>query len=229
MKRTLPLLAASVLTLGLSQSVSAEEELGAGFSLSSNVAITSNYVFRGLTESDEEPSVHGGFDVAHDSGAYFGTWAASVAGYGGGEVELDYFAGYGVDITDNIWADVGLYYYGYPGANGEPETTEFYAGLGSSFGSAEGDVYAHFADGYFGYDEQSTYLETNWSFPVTAGFYGLAHFGYLLHDPDVDDYYDIRAGAGYQHGSLDLNLAYTLWDNGDTDEDYVAFTIARDF
>ncbi|MCG5530303.1 TorF family putative porin [Halorhodospira halochloris] len=232
MKRSLPLLTASGIFLGLSQSASAGEELGAGLTLSSNVAITSNYVFRGATESDEEPSVQGGFDFAHESGAYLGTWAASVAGYGGGEVELDYFAGYGFDVTDTIWADVGIYYYGYPDADGDPDTIELYAGLGTAFGDIEGDFYIHFSDDYFD-ENESVYLETNWTMPIAHGFYGMAHLGYLnLLDADdevEDDAYDILIGAGYEYGSLDLSLAFTYADDGDDDEDYLFFTIARDF
>lgn len=229
MKRTLlPLLTASGLALSLSHTVSASEKLGSGFSLSSNVAITSNYVFRGVNESDEEPSVQGGFDLEHESGAYLGTWAASVAGYGGGGVELDYFAGYGLDLSASLWADIGGYYYGYPGADGEPNTQELYAGLGTSLGDIEGDFYAHVSDDYFDSDESSTYLETNWSAPLTAGFYANAHFGYLLHEPSNDPY-DFLVGAGYALDSLDLSLAYTYWDNDEADENYISFTVARSF
>ncbi|MCG5547218.1 TorF family putative porin [Halorhodospira halochloris] len=230
MKRSLPLLTASGVLLGLSQSVSAGEEFGAGFTLSSNVAITSNYVFRGATESDEEPSVQGGFDFAHESGAYLGTWAASLDT--SNAVELDYFAGYDFAITDTIWGDAGIYYYGYPAA-GRYDTVELYAGVGTAFGDIEGDVYIHISDDYFNEGSESAYLETNWTMPIAHGFYGMAHLGYLIYldDDEVeeDTAYDLLIGAGYEYGSLDLSLAYTHWDDGDDDEDFVFFTIARDF
>jgi uncharacterized protein (TIGR02001 family) len=42
---------------------------------SANVALTSDYVFRGVSQTDEDPAIQGGFDVSHDSGLYIGTWA----------------------------------------------------------------------------------------------------------------------------------------------------------
>src|SRR5512140_3616978 len=44
-----------------------------------NVGITSQYVFRGLTQTDGKPAVQGGFDYAHSSGLYAGTWLSNIS------------------------------------------------------------------------------------------------------------------------------------------------------
>src|SRR3546814_1978703 len=43
-----------------------------------NVALGTDYVFRGISQTDEEPTVQGGFDWSHDSGIYLGIWGSNV-------------------------------------------------------------------------------------------------------------------------------------------------------
>ena len=90
--------------------------------ISGNVALTSDYRFRGISQSDESPAIQGGFDIAWDTGIYVGTWASSVDfdsndGYDG-SLELDYYAGWAGDLNDNVGVDVGYMYYSYPGDDG---------------------------------------------------------------------------------------------------------------
>ena len=47
-------------------------------SLSGNIAVTTDYIWRGMTQNAEDPSVSGGFDLEDDSGFYIGMWAANV-------------------------------------------------------------------------------------------------------------------------------------------------------
>ena len=60
----------------------------------SNVAIANDYVWRGMTQTSEEPAISGGFDIAGDNGLYFGTWASNVEFGDGAALELDWYAGY---------------------------------------------------------------------------------------------------------------------------------------
>jgi uncharacterized protein (TIGR02001 family) len=86
---------------------------------SGNVAITSDYIFRGLTQSWGRPAIQGGADLALADGLAVGAWASSVSGnsYPGGSVELDLYASYGGAIAgDGAWR-AGLYGYVYPGAD----------------------------------------------------------------------------------------------------------------
>ena len=48
--------------------------------VSANVALTSDYRFRGVSLSNGDPAIQGGIDVGHDSGFYVGTWASSIEG-----------------------------------------------------------------------------------------------------------------------------------------------------
>ncbi|MGB2045237.1 MAG: TorF family putative porin, partial [Porticoccaceae bacterium] len=79
--------------------------------VSGNVALGSEYFFRGIDQAGGE-ALSGGFDVAFDSGFYVGTWASSIDFSGG--LELDYYAGYGGSFSEDVSYDIGYLYYGYP-------------------------------------------------------------------------------------------------------------------
>ncbi len=102
-----------------------------GGDITGSMAVTSDYVFRGLSQSKEGPAIQGGVEYQHEVGAYIGMWASNVDFNDGDEaqVELDGYVGYRTAITDDLSADVGAIYYGYPGAdsNLDYDYWEFYA------------------------------------------------------------------------------------------------------
>ena len=119
--------------------------------LTGNVGFFSQYIFRGLTQTDREPALQGGFDYAHSSGLYAGTWASNISwlrdqttpAYSrGGSLEWDFYGGYkGTFGKSDFSYDLGTLYYWYPGtanpAAGIPaapaakaDTWEVYAGVG---------------------------------------------------------------------------------------------------
>ena len=86
--------------------------------VSGNVALTTDYVFRGVSQSDQGPAVQGGFDVAFgDSGAYAGAWASNINfGTGGSNLELDLYGGFKFALGP-VAMDVGVAGYFYPSAS----------------------------------------------------------------------------------------------------------------
>jgi uncharacterized protein (TIGR02001 family) len=91
--------------------------------LSANVAMTSNYLWRGATQNGDDAAISGGIDYAADSGFYAGTWVSNVSsGY-----ELDLYGGYGANINDSMSYDVGFIYYAYPDTiAGDADFSEVY-------------------------------------------------------------------------------------------------------
>lgn len=88
------------------------------FADTGNVALTSDYMFRGLTQTWGRPAVQGGADLTA-GGFHAGFWGSSISerSYPGGALELDLYADYGRSITPDWSWRVGLYGYVYPGAN----------------------------------------------------------------------------------------------------------------
>ena len=89
--------------------------------LSANVAVTNNYLWRGLEQTGGDAAVSGGIDYANDSGIYAGTWVSNA----GGGTELYLYGGFGADINESMSYDVGFIYYAYPDAD-DADFSEIY-------------------------------------------------------------------------------------------------------
>ena len=94
-----------------------------------NVALATDYAFRGVSQTDESPAIQGGFDAAFgDSGFYAGTWASNINfGTGGGNLELDVYGGYKFALGP-VAMDVGVIGYYYPGASDDTAELDYYEG-----------------------------------------------------------------------------------------------------
>ncbi len=92
----------------------------AEISLSGNVALTTDYVWRGMTQNAGDPAISGGFDLEDDSGFYIGAWASNVLAADSGEtgsLELDGYLGYTGSFNDDAGYDIGYIAYTYPGVD----------------------------------------------------------------------------------------------------------------
>lgn len=116
----------------------AEDEPVSPVSVSGSVALVSDYRFRGVSQTDKEMAIQGGLTVSHESGAYVGTWASNLSGwgtFGGANMELDIFAGYAIPIG-KAKLDLGVTWYMYPGGADKTDFFEPYAKISTDFGPA---------------------------------------------------------------------------------------------
>lgn len=134
--------------------------------LTGNIALVSDYLFRGITQTWGAAAVQGGGDLAMANGFAAGFWGSSVSEktYPGASLELDVYASYGQAI-DNDWSwRVGLYSYLYPQGNLDE------AGLPSrSFNTVEANAaltwrwltvkYSRSLTDYFGIDVEQGYRD----------------------------------------------------------------------
>jgi len=115
-----------------------------------NIGLYSQYIFRGLTQTDRGPAVQGGIDLTHSSGFYLGAWASNISWLrdpntntnnyspykSGGRLEVDLYGGYRHTFANNLGLDVGVLQYLYPGSHSGTSdswasayTTEVYGAL----------------------------------------------------------------------------------------------------
>jgi uncharacterized protein (TIGR02001 family) len=178
--------------------------------VSGNLGLTSDYRFRGISQTQNGPAVQGGIDYAHSSGLYIGNWNSSVSSQlytNGAGVESDLYAGWKKDIYKGLTVDVGSYNYFYPNAtNGSGpnfNTQELFAGLGY------GPVAVKFSQStsnYFGLQNstgtQYYQADVNQSFaPLSAKLKDLrfvAHYGHtnVANNSNLN-YNDINFGLTY--------------------------------
>ena len=132
-------LAAALLATGLAVPATAQETAPPKpVTVSGSVGLVSDYRFRGVSQSDENLAVQGGFTIAHESGLYIGTWGSNLAGwgtFGGANMELDLIAGYKFPVGGGT-LDVGATWYMYPGGFDNTDFIEPYAKLSGTLGPA---------------------------------------------------------------------------------------------
>ncbi|NDP49399.1 MAG: hypothetical protein GZ085_13640 [Sulfuriferula multivorans] len=211
---------------GASATVLAAEE--SPHSLSANVGMYSNYVFRGISQTGGDPALQGGLDYSHSSGLYVGTWGSNVGwledyqGYTSGNVEIDVYGGFRNEIGGTgLSYDVGVIQYMYPGNKGtvtKADTSEIYASLGWKWFTAK---YSHYvSDEVFGFAnaKNSNYLDISASVPIAeTGLTAGAHWGtFKFENNGAQDYDDWKISLAYDLGKLSkvtsdvtVGVAYT--------------------
>jgi len=118
---------ATAMTMGAMVPAMAED-LGNGLEGSMNVTLTTDYVWRGISQSGGHMAIQGGGDVAHSSGFYAGVWASSVDFESDANSEWDFYYGYGTEIG-GVSLDVGYVAYTYPDER-DLNFEEIYANIG---------------------------------------------------------------------------------------------------
>ncbi len=104
--------------------------------VSGSATLTSDYRFRGVSQTDEGMAIQGGFTIGHESGFYVGTWGSNLAGwgtFGGANMELDIFAGYAMPVGEGT-LDMGLTWFMYPSGADTTDFAEVYAKLSGDAG-----------------------------------------------------------------------------------------------
>jgi len=183
--------------------------------LAGNLAIVSDYRFRGISQSYRLPAVQGGIDYAHSSGFYLGNWNSSVSGNqypNGASLEMDFYGGFKGSIAEDIGFDVGLLQYYYPGDTipgaTKADTLEMYGAITWKWLSAK---YSYsLKDKTFGVtDSKGTYyLDLTANFPVTDKLTFVAHYGKQKFSGSTPAGVSNDSFASYD--DYKLGLSYTL-------------------
>nr|VFK41460.1 MAG: conserved hypothetical protein [Candidatus Kentron sp. TC]VFK57034.1 MAG: conserved hypothetical protein [Candidatus Kentron sp. TC] len=182
---------------------------------SANAAITTDYLFRGVSQTNENPAIQGGFDYTHaPSGFYLGTWVSSVEfdtndNTGDAFVEMDFYGGIAGEFANGVSWDIGGIYYYYPNQKenfgGDFDCLEVYGGLGYTFDAAALQptvgVKLSYSNDYFGEDGNSLYSEGSLELSLPLDF-GL---GFHLGFSDVEGDKTTPKGYDYLHGSTTLS------------------------
>ncbi len=203
---------------------------------SGNVAITSDYVFRGFTQTNEDPAIQGGLDWDSGAGFYLGTWGSNV-NFGDGDeasVEFDVYGGYAGEV-EGFSYDVGFIYYWYPGAAGalNYDFWEAYGSIGYDFGPAAVSFGLAYTPENFGDTNDGFYYQSGISVPVTDMFSVDANLNYYDVDPAFGaNYYDWNVGATLSLEWFDADLRYIDTDISNCTgvcDSRVVFSVSRSF
>ncbi|WP_300376116.1 TorF family putative porin [Henriciella sp.] len=190
---------------------------------SGNVTLTSDYVFRGITQTDGAPMVQGGFDYANDD-FYVGTWASGVDFGDGTSTEIDFYGGWtpSVGVFD---LDIGAIYYYYPDAPDNPSQNfvEVYAGGSTTLGDfVEVGASVAYSPDFYLETGDAFYWSGSAGIPLGENFGLDATIGYSDFEESVGgDYTDYSLGLTTSFSGFDLDLRYIGTDIDSNDDTFV--------
>jgi uncharacterized protein (TIGR02001 family) len=211
--------------------------------ISGNISLVSDYAFRGVSQTDEQFALQGGFDYAHDSGFYVGTWASNVNSIffndaQDPQLEIDFYAGYSGEMPNGIGYDLGILHYDYPGAD-PADTNELYIS-GSMAGFS---VSLNYSDelSFVGSKESAYYVAAGYEMTLPQEIGLSLHVG--LSDGDAfdpskptglpDSIVDWSIGVSKSVVGVDLGLTYVDSDAddatffGDLAEARIVFSVSK--
>jgi uncharacterized protein (TIGR02001 family) len=190
--------------------------------VTTNLGATSDYRYRGISQTQNAPAIQGGIDYTNKNGFYAGNWNSSVSSLvytNGAGIETDLYAGYKKEIK-GITLDVGSYNYFYPRASVNKtnyDTREVY--VGAAKGPVSIKVSQSLGD-YFAASNSrgSRYYQADVAYLIAGTKASiLAHAGRTdVANQTVLDSNDYNAGVGYNLAGFDLAARYYTNSNKTT-------------
>lgn len=197
---------------------------------SANIGLTSDYIFRGISQTSANPALQGGIDYAHASGLYAGIWGSNVSwisDFNAGvssSLELDTYFGFRNSFADDFSYDIGFIRYNYPASNypvgaTKADTDEIYGAIGYKWISAR---YSYGLGQFLTVPGAAgtNYIEVNASVPLgDTGIAFGAHAGKQTYKGAAADalalggtsatYSDYKLSVSKDVGGYVVSLAYT--------------------
>lgn len=182
---------------------------------SANVALTTDYMYRGISQSSEGPAISGGFDYTYATGGfadfYAGIWASSLD-FGDNDtgIEIDYYGGFTGEFSNGISWDIGGLYYHYPetdaDAAGDFDFAEVYGSLGYTFSNVMFEpaigVSVAYSPDFFGETGDAVYVNPTLDLSLPHGF-GLS---FAYGNQSIDE------GSDYDHYVIGVNKSWNIFD-----------------
>ena len=211
MKRTLPVI------LGIAGLASVAATPAAA-QLTGNAAVTSNYIFRGLSQSAADPAVQAGVDYGFGDtipGVSVGTWFSSINFGDGSPLEWDVYGGYSGNFTDKLSYSVNMIGYIYPNVphGVSYDWFEIWGSLAYDFGmfSVSGKLY--YSPDYVNLDVSELYYTGGVSVPLADWLSVSANIGHTtLEDPVyplIKDYTDWNISIAATWTNYTVTVGYT--------------------
>lgn len=190
---------------------------------SGSLDFVSDYTFRGISQTNEDPALQLGLDYGFDGGFYVGAWGSNVdfVPGDGADFELDLYLGWAGDITESVAIDLQLVRYIYPGTSSgvDYDYNEFIGVLSL----------AEVVDFTLGYSNDALASDEDGIYYAVSGSYGLPWWelsldlslGYYdLDDVAGDSYTDYSVGLSREFGYVNASFTYVNTDSNAVIDDF---------
>lgn len=194
-----------------------------GWHAAFNVGAQSDYVFRGISQTDERPSGFAGVDVGYGSQWYLGAWTSNVDFSPSGDTrtsqEIDLYGGWRPTVA-GITLDLGYIYYGYRHQpRGLRESyAETYLRASRSLGALTLGIAAYHSPNFPGIARRATYVEATVSYAIDAAWSVSAAWGRqsIRHATVQSD----GTASRFAYNTWNLGLAWAINDRTSLDLRY---------
>jgi len=194
-----------------------------GFTSSASVALTTDYIWRGVSQTNNDPAIQGSFDIGHESGLYVGVWASSFDGAAQkSSMELDLYAGFSRDtdfggmLPFAFTYDLGILHYEYTSEANLNFTELYFGGAISPAENLNMSTYYYYGlkiENANSTPGEYTDMAVDYTLPESLGSITLlGHAGYYNQKAGTDDYWDWKAGIARDFGMFNVEVAYTETD-----------------
>ncbi len=178
--------------------------------VSGSLTLTSDYRFRGISQTFRDPAIQGGLELVTPGRFYVGTWGSMVdkqlytnsSGF-----EIDLYGGYRTEIGQGWGLDVGLIQYLYPSVS-EFSTLEAYAGV--SWEGLSLKFYNSLSNRFFGTPNarNSQYIDLTATYPLGNNFTAIGHVGAQRVTNNSGDALDYRIGVVKAWRGFDFGASF---------------------
>ena len=159
--------------------------------ISGNVGATTDYIWRGQTQSFGDASLSGGLDIDFGNGFAAGTWIGSLGGNRDADddsanYEADLYASYATEVS-GVGVELGYISYMYPGA---ADSTLDFADIyvSASYRSASVSYYVlESAEDNAKDDQEGTYVSVDYEFALNDELTVTLHYGNEEFETDDSD------------------------------------------
>ena len=175
-------------------------------SVSANLGLTSDFVFRGQSLTNHNPAVQGGLDWNHPLGFYLGAWGSNVKlPDSPAMIEADMYGGWGFALNSDTTLSTGAIFYTHPNYS-EGNTLEFPLLLSWKNTKTSLNYAPHWGGGDAGH---SWYVNTGWSPKIRGNMTLNLNVGYSMFTPDlgINNYADFHAGLSREMLGLTFDLS----------------------
>jgi uncharacterized protein (TIGR02001 family) len=177
--------------------------------MTGNVTLTSDYAFRGISQTEESAALQAGLSLTDTSGFYLTLWGSNVDFLTQGTLELDVMLGWSGAIRGDWSADIGVMRYGYP--NSTIDGANFYEVYGSlSYQNLT--VGLAYSDDYFANSGNFIYLHANYAYALTDNLTLELHLGQNEYNDNSASYMDWSVGLSTELFDTTLSLTYVDTD-----------------
>lgn len=203
-----------------------------GVTTTGNVTLSTDYRFRGISQTSNNPAIQGAINFNHESGTYASLWASNVSG--NSTAEIDGVLGYATELNlipnRNSTLDVGYIRYMYTGSGNsapggkQPDYNELFGRLSVAGNLVKEDnlmVGVNYSNDYFNKSDTFWYFSANYTTPLKDTGFGLvAGIGYNLFknsrmfnqalgtSSNDDSYIDYKLGTSFAIQGLTSELAW---------------------